>query len=266
MPSGKRDSSRTRVQPVFRRLLARYPDGSDWLPSLLRPAEPAAALPAGLIADPGTLLNGAGACFERPFPPPERFLRWLIRHPDEMVWPRRGQEEHSFGARTQRRREELLGRCGSPAQTQAQEVALAELAHHGAIRSRRRWWAFEGFTHVDCCLETEKLLLFIEGKRTDRVSKATAWFPQRNQLARNMEVAAEHAHGREYALLLIAEQEPLPEELDLAPGLPHLGDGEREALLGHFLGWTTWRAVCGVTGIDYEGLPDTTDDIDGKTG
>lgn len=257
MPGGKRDSSRTRVQPVFCQLLARCPDGSGWLPSLLRLARPLAGLPAELTTAPGTIRNGADACFERLFPPPERFLRWLIEHPDEMAWPKRGPDELVFGARTQRPREALFGRHGLSAQTEAQRMALAELALYGAIRSRRRWWTFEGFTHVDCCLETERLLLFIEGKRTDRVSKATAWYPQRSQLARNLEIAAEHAQGREYALLLIAEREPLPEELDLAPGLPHLEDGERDASLGHFLGCTTWRAVCGATGIDYEGLPDT---------
>ena len=98
MPGGKRDSSRARVQPVFGQLLARCPDGSAWLPSLLRLAEPATPLPAELIADPGTLLNGPDACFERLLPPPERFLRWLIRHPEEMVWPKLGQEERTYGA------------------------------------------------------------------------------------------------------------------------------------------------------------------------
>jgi len=257
MPGGERDSSRTRVQPVFRQLLQRCPDGSDWLPSLLRLATPRVPLPAELVAVPSTLLNDGNAYFERCFPPPERFLRWLIEHPEKMVWPRRRQDEHVFGDKTQRPREALFGRRGSAAQTQAREEALSELAHCGPQKSRSCWWTFEGFTHVDCCLETGRLLLFIEGKRTDRVARATAWYPQRNQLARNLEVAGEHAQGREYALLLIAEQEPRPEELELAPGLPHLEDGERSNLLSHYLGWTTWRAVCEATGIDYDALPDT---------
>ncbi len=262
MPGGKRDSSKTRVQPVFRQLLTRCPDGSDWLPSLLRLARPPERLPAKLTAAPGTIRHGADACFERLFPPPKRFLRWLIEHPEGMVWPKHGPQEHVFGAKTQRQREALFGRHGLSAQAEAREAALSQLERHGPSGSRRRWWTFEGFTHVDCCLETERLLLFIEGKRTDRVSKATAWYPQRNQLARNLEVADEQAQGREYALLLmIAEEKPKPEELELAPGLPHLEDGERDGMLSHFLGWTTWRAVCEATGIDYEGLPATTDDI-----
>jgi len=256
MPGGKLDSSKTRVQPVFDHLLVRCPDGSDWLPSLLRLAKPATPLPAELIADPGRLLNGADPYFERLFPPPKRFLQWLIEHPEEMVWPRHGQDELAFGATTQRRREELFGRHGCIAQRKARQEALAGLACHGPIKSRRRWWVFEGFTHVDCCLETEKLLLFIEGKRTDHVSKATAWYPQRNQLARNLEIAAEYAQGREYALLLIVEEEPLAKELELAPGLPHLRAEERVDLLRHFLGWITWQAVCEATGIEYDALPD----------
>jgi hypothetical protein len=266
MPGGKRDSSKTRVQPVFGQLLSRCQDGSDWLPSLLRLTTPQDHLSAGLVASPGTLLSGADTCFERRFPPPERFLRWLIEHPDAMAWPKQGPMEHVFGARTQRMREALFGRNGLSAQAEAQDAALSQMARYGASKSRRRWWTFEGFTHVDCCLETKNLLLFIEGKRTDRVSRATAWYPQRNQLARNLEVAKEHAHGREYALLLIAEEEPQPEELDLPPGLPHLEDGERDGMLSHFLGWITWRAVCGATGTDYDALPDSTDGIGGPTG
>ena len=63
MPGGKRDSFRTRVQPVFGQLLARCPDGSDWLPSLQRLPKPAKHLSAELIADPGRLVNDGDACY-----------------------------------------------------------------------------------------------------------------------------------------------------------------------------------------------------------
>jgi hypothetical protein len=38
---------------------------------------------------------------------------------------------------------------------------LSELGRLGASGSRRKWWAFEGFTSVDFFLETDALLLLI---------------------------------------------------------------------------------------------------------
>jgi hypothetical protein len=39
-----------------------------------------------------------------------------------------------------------------------------------------------GHTEVDCWLETERLLLFVEGKRSESLSASTHWYPKRNQL------------------------------------------------------------------------------------
>jgi hypothetical protein len=67
----------------------------------------------------------------------------------------------------------LMGRQGAVARDEAQRVAQLAIETTLPRDSGRRWWAFEGFTSVDCCLESESALLFIEGKRTERLSKAT---------------------------------------------------------------------------------------------
>jgi hypothetical protein len=63
----------------------------------------------------------------------------------------------------------------------------------------------ERFTSVDCLLETKSLLLLIEGKRTEAVSDSTDWFPGRNQVIWNLEVAQALAAGRNFAVLICAE-------------------------------------------------------------
>ena len=125
-----------------------------------------------------------------------------------------------------------------------------------------RWWAFEGFTQVDCCLETDNLLLFIEGKRKESLSSATMWFKQRSQLIRNLEVCLEAANGKYCGVLLIVEDgdDPFSEAL-LRKSLPHLvRDEEVGRVESVYMGCTTWREVCAATGVRFDDLPRTTDE------
>ena len=124
--------------------------------------------------------------------------------------------------------------------------------------SARQWWSFEGFTEVDCCLETDKLVLLIEGKRTESLSESTAWYSGRNQLHRNLEAARDLAAGREFGVFVIGEEE-IPETAlgSSEAGLPHLNTAGRAELMSHYLGTLTWSQVCQVTGIDYRSLPRT---------
>jgi hypothetical protein len=133
----------------------------------------------------------------------------------------------------------------------------------GPRGSRRAWWAFEGFTSVDCALETPDFVLAIEGKRFEPVSETVSWIPERNQIARNLEVISEYARGgnKEFAVLLVGPDGGQPPSHEaLTRGWPHLDQLAQKDLLRHFLGVTTWRAVCDACGVDYERLPITTAD------
>jgi hypothetical protein len=105
-----------------------------------------------------------------------------------------------------------------------------------------KWWAFEGFTEVDCYLETDRFLLFVEGKRTEPLSESTVWYKGRNQLIRNLEVAEELAGTKDYGVMLISE-DPMPEptHAEVDTSLPHLSPEHRDELMKHFLGCRTWR-------------------------
>ena len=136
----------------------------------------------------------------------------MIEHPDELSWPQRGKQK--FGAKTTAWRERLLNH-----DPEARETALAELERCGPAGSWHKWWAFEGYTSLDCLLKTDQLLLAIEGKRTDVLSPSTDWYPHRSQLLRNLEVTQE-AEGKDFVFMVIAEQqiEPvLPGTIEKSP-------------------------------------------------
>jgi hypothetical protein len=178
--------------------------------------------------------------FESDIPPAEGFLRWLLLHPGQMKWPMKTRiNERKFGKPTQDKRKRLLA-----GDLRVQSEALRELEAYGAAGSRRKWWAFEGYTSVDCRLETDQLVVLIEGKRTEPVSSATDWFPWRNQIIRNLEVARALAGGKKsYAVIVCSEKDVSLEDESWAESLPHMTEAERTDLRSHFLGSVTWAAI-----------------------
>ncbi|MEN6587359.1 MAG: hypothetical protein ABFE02_15065 [Sulfuricella sp.] len=194
--------------------------------------------------------------FERDIPPSEAFLRWLLNNPGRLVWPSdAGGREKIFAASTTEKRKKLID-----GDKKVRDEALSGLDRFGVCGSKWKWWAFEGFTSVDCLLETERLLVFIEGKRTEGISSATDWFPRRNQVIRNVEVAREMAgKSKEYAVLLCAEQHiDLPDKA-WQESLPHCQDFEIEELKRHYLGCATWSEIVHRLCPDLM-LPDTLDE------
>lgn len=274
---GLYNSSLTRVYPLFGRLIDQDPSGRSWLPNLLQNALDLPGQKAVFPVQTGPLLPWVVAkrtisgnvlkyhglncielpsCFEKSIPPSDRFVRWLIEHPERLTWPDNGKTHFSLNA--QAKREDLLGWLGTERQASAQQEALTELAKKGASRSHRKWWAFEGTTSVDCFLETENLILLIEGKRTEPLSGSVSWYPGRNQLVRNLEVAQELAGKKHFAVLVIADKciSPLPSKV-VADSLPHFSDEERQGLMRHYLGCLTWRQACEAVNIPYKDLPET---------
>ena len=226
---GRRNSSLTRVRPFFGQLIDKDPTGAGWLRELLGMTQAGQQLLGELDGDPGTLLAecvkprpyadrilqqtiGLSACFEHPLPPAEAFLRWAIRNPDRLTWPGWPHDPRTYGEDTQQRRENLFG-VDPERRAQVQDDAESELDKHRAAGSRAKWWAFEGWTEVDCCLQTDRLVLLIEGKRTESLSASTDWLPQRSQLVRNLEVVEALAGDRRGAVLLMTEV-PVPGVLD----------------------------------------------------
>jgi hypothetical protein len=265
------DSSLTRVAPFFQALVSKKANPGFWLPKLLlsatRNTEYAREL-AHKIRKADSSFRGLGGVpatvtLERELPPPRAFLSWLIRHPERLNWEDYGKNRSSFGEKTRKKRDQL--KAGGPSRNKIIREATEELVRFGSESSRRKWWAFEGFTSVDCFIETDEIVLLVEGKRTEKVSSATMWYPQRNQVIRNIEVAREVAGpDRDYAVLLVMEEEPskpVVNERILQESLPHMIPEERQSLSEHYLGETTWAILCNDLGIPFENLPDTVSDV-----
>jgi hypothetical protein len=176
---GAYDNSLTRVQLFFGALFSRDPSGRNWLPALLAATPNGRSVLGELVDAPGSLLSslsvrGAGgrlACFEYPAAPPRELLEWFIEHPGELVWPP-GAE---LSPETVRLRRALL--CDDPpgARARAQARARELLATRSPFS--REWWRFEGVTQLDCVLITDRLVVTVEGKRTEPLSPATDLVP-----------------------------------------------------------------------------------------
>jgi hypothetical protein len=273
-----RNSSLTRVRPVFGAALDANVSGMGWLPTLLARAPAGNRLDPDIRRDPGELLGACTAhrsytdrvlgrtvqlraCFEYPALAPERFLRWCLDHPERLDWPSGSAGRFSAEATRWRR---ALFHDEPPGSAVARREGHDELTRLGVAGSHRRWWVFEGTTSIDCLLMTDRLVLAIEGKRTDRLAPSTSWYPLRSQLVRNLEAAGDLARGRAFATLLVTEEPDPDGEWDavaasLDDAAPHLDDRDRAALQQAYLGQLTWAHVCDALGVEYDSLPDTLD-------
>lgn len=260
--AGQYNSSITRVRPVFRQLIHR--DTTEWLNVFLGlfsgpqaeqlKGETGKILPTCIqsrrfhdkaLKKTYDLENS----FEARIAPTQSFLRWLIENPDQMVWSNIKTSQQTTDAR----------KALFAGDRKIQRIALDLLAAKGPEKSAHKWWAFEGFTEVDCLIETDKLLLAIEGKRTEEgPSRSISWYPQRNQVVRNLEVVQAKAAGKPFGVILVDEKGDFRlSEQDVNNSLPHLSPVQRQALTHHFLGTTTWQKICEATGLDYSKLPHT---------
>lgn len=269
---GMYNSSLTRVRPFFQRLFELDSTGRQWLPPLLKALPLNKALSEKLSNSNAMITKDSlqkreyndkimqlidlESCFEYRIPPTMCFLSWALNNPDMLTWPENGKKE--FSTETQYKRECLFGHHGVSLQQSTKEEGLSLIDSEGVYRSSKQWWAFEGFTEMDCLIETDEYLLGIEGKRTEFISSSTYWFQDRNQVARNLECLKEIADhkGKKYAFILITEngQDPISRN-HFIHSLPH-DETLAVELYNHYLGCLSWDDACKATGISNQCLLD----------
>lgn len=256
---GIHDSSRTRVAPVFSRLYERDKSGKTWLGALLRLPQRFDGQGVEAPGDPGELTEHAWHPAEKSLPAPRSLLQTLVERPD--LLSQEGLSSSSPEARL--KREALL--AGDPA---TREEALAALESY---RGGRVWFVFEGPTSVDAYLETDRLIVLVEGKRQERgPTTYTTWMRVRHQLLRNLDAALDASDKPAFAFFIV---EGRPPDLKAVPdlwqefvvktvspdaleqSLPHRDGETRERIARSFLGVTTWQAVCAEFGIPLDELP-----------
>jgi len=225
---------------------------TDWLPR--RMSMGGRGIPP---KDIGSLQPG-NPHFEFPATPPRDFLRWLVLHPDRLVPPK-----YETAVATVQKRAALLAR--DPATVR---MALDAIDNPG-LSHERRWWCFEGTTMVDCAIITNRLAIFIEGKRTEvGPSSGVSWYPSRNQVVRNLDCARWYAleHDLDYYSMLVIEQceqgderwshaEAVSSWKVMRASLPHLSEEQVREAGRHNLGWTTWQRIASEFGLPDALLP-----------
>ena len=197
--TGSRNSSLTRVQPVFGAALERDPTGASWLPALLAAAPDGATLPDAVRARARPAAAGRQRDPRRHRPRARtRRARAVLRAPDRPLGalpalvhrPPRAADLAAPASSSRPTPSAGAGRCSStsrPGGAPPRPRRTPSSTRLGPTRGHGKWWVFEGRTAADCLLVTDRLALFIEGKRTDRIAPATSWYPWRSQLVRNLE-------------------------------------------------------------------------------
>jgi len=250
---GEKDSSKTRVTPVFNILYARDKTGKSWLPRLLRLPTEGHPLRISSKWD-FTIQEAKWDKDEKKLDPPISLLSWLIRHPKI---PAHGKLSNDR-VKAQRRHELIEG---SDARL---HEALGLLSHNPEGQD---WHIFEGKTQPDVFIQTPDILIVIEGKRTEREStKETKWMAGRHQMLRHIDCAWEIKGKRQVFGFFIVEGEGTEIRVSsfwldqarktisreaIISSLPHRGPEEQEGIAGCFLGVTTWQRVCKEFGIDW---------------
>jgi hypothetical protein len=256
---GTFDSSLTRVQPVFDHLYRSDPTGGSWLERLL--SLPAYGNPLQLPegCKPEITAHHWGKS-EKKLDPPVALLSWLVRHPEHL-----SHHDLTSSSETDEKRRKLIG--GSREQ---REEALRLLRHNPF---NERWHIFEGEMQPDVFIETDDIVVVIEGKRTERTPTTdTTWMKGRHQMLRHLDCAFE-AYGDKRLLgffivegngaspevpeewVRFARETTSPETVSLS--LPHRGPEEQHQIASAFLGVTTWQRVCKEFDLHWRSLPGT---------
>lgn len=251
------DSSKTRVAPVFTRLLKRDPRGDSWLPALLRLPRRFDDVKVDVPARPGRIVTCAWYPEEKRLAPPPALLRTLVDRP--ALLSREGLT--SSRAATLVKRTQLLG---GDAATRAEALALVKDAP-----SKQGWHVFEGPTSVDAYIEAERAVVLIEGKRTETgPTTNTTRMATRHQLLRTLDAAWDMPGKQAYGFFIVEGEDQstevpskwqtfAPQTVSteaLERSLPHREPGDRAAIARAFLGVTTWQAVCEAFDIPFRKL------------
>ena len=202
---GKRDSSLTRVVPVFGQLYENDPTGCSWLPQMIR--LPAGGHAVSLQADCRFTIKEHGwGVTEKKLDPPVALLSWLIRHPRKAV-----SGNLSFNpVKAEKRRQWIEG-------SRERIIEGLSLLRHDP--NGAGWHIFEGHTQPDIFIETDDLIVVIEGKRTEKKpTTTTKWMHGRNQMLRHLDCAWETRGGKQLGGFFIVEGNGLSEDVPPALG------------------------------------------------
>jgi hypothetical protein len=259
---GDRDSSKTRVKPIFDKLRARDESGLSWVSELLKLPELEGGVGGNFGSEFSPLEDHGWGEDEKRLAPPRVLLQWLASCAERPTNGKIGTSEVTIA-----KREALLKR---------DKLVIGEAL---ALLSRPTlptsdWYILEGLSQPDVFLQTPEIVVVIEGKRTEAgPTVGTTWMSGRNQMIRHIDCAWEVRGSRKVLGFYIVEGEGGADAQAVPPpwietatttvtmeslerSLPHRTKEERSEIKDCFLGIATWQRVCAQMGIDWDELPD----------
>jgi hypothetical protein len=263
---GLKDSSYTRVAPVFDQLLRLDTSGQSWIPRLLRLPRVGDEQKRLALQNCGRLRSynwkrQDNSLDEKKLSPPRELLRWLIQNPGPHI------AAGNLSDETKRKRAAIV--CGDRAVIEDALVKLKESALPG-----KAWYILEGTTQPDVYLETDRCIIVIEGKRTELgPTTKTTYMGARHQMLRHLDCVWDSRGTKEVYGFFIVSGGEKSKNLKVPPlwvkaaidtidrrtlnlSMPHRTEKERQGLAQAFLGCTTWQAVCNEFNLDWDSLPD----------
>ena len=258
---GKRDSTKTRVIPVFDYLMKNY-NPEEWLKKLISLPQGCNSVSLQLTCKFSIMDYGWGV-EEKKLDPPVALLSWLIRHPRK---PLSGNLSNNPEV-AQKRLEWIEG---------SEKMQINGLSLLRRSQTRKDWHIFEGQTQPDVFIQTPDIIVVVEGKRTEKKPTiSTKWMAGRNQMLRHIDCAWEIASGRKIIGFFIVEGNNADGEVPtdwnnfakqtvtteaIASSLPHRGPEEQRGIASSFVGVTTWQRLCKEFKISWSMLPDLVDE------
>ena len=258
---GKRDSTKTRVKPVFDKLYSADKTGESWLGRLLLLPSGGAELTNFQNCNLKICKHGWGDD-EMKLNPPVALLSWLIQNPRPPI----------SGSLSKDSKKALIRRQWIEGSKSRIMEGLQLLIHNPRNED---WHIFEGPTQPDVFIETEDLIVVIEGKRTEsKPTTTTKWMEGRHQMLRHLDCAWEiRGNKRVIGFFIVegkAESRAIPSEWlifakdtispeAISSSLPHRGPEEQLEIKAAFTGIATWQQVCFEFhdfGLTFSSLPE----------
>ena len=235
--AGKRNSSQTRVYPAFTIIKNQIGDFIDWLNESRSCNIPTRDVDWDAMIIHFADKQGKG---EIALPPSASLLKWMVDNYDGKSNRLNTKCSKRVSPQTALLREKMLNR--DPL-TIRKAYDLINGGH------RKGWFALEGYTRPDVYIETNRFILVVEGKRTERkLTDYTTYFKDgRDQLIRHMDAALEIALGKSiFGVVIYEEGADYPLVLSdskLKQSLPHRDESERNRIKSGWLTPITWQEL-----------------------
>jgi hypothetical protein len=260
------NSSRSRVTPVFDCLYGVDPSGASWLHRLLRlgsrdDRKPVTIAPTALVENHGRRWGNE----EASLPAPMSLLEYLVENLDPKLVESSGDRDEILDKRRRLARRDR--------ETVDEALGILRSLREAGKRPGKDWFALEGPSRPDALLETDRLVVCVEGKRREEsCTTITKFMACRSQLVRHMDAAMNAFPDKQVLGLLIVEGpggrkavEPsdywkeqcraqYAEDM-LRDSLPHRTPEQRQTIGDGIIGITTWQRVCAEFRIPWPPAP-----------